>query len=119
MWAANQCIGLMPSPVSPTVTVIIPALNAAGGIRAALASLVTQQVCYAAILIDGGSRDDTVAIAETAPSLRAISAPGTSIYEAINRGLNEARAPVIALLNADDTLLPGALATLLGALAKN
>ena len=61
--------------------------------------------------------DETLAIAAAAPRLRIISAPGTSIYQALNRGIEEARAPAIVLLNADDALLPGALAAWLDALA--
>jgi glycosyltransferase involved in cell wall biosynthesis len=53
------------------------------------------------------------------PGIRVISAPGTSIYEAINRGIAASAAPAICLLNADDTLLPGALSAFLEALARN
>ncbi len=100
------------------VSVIIPALNAAGTLQQALDSLAGQDVAYEAILVDGGSRDETVAIAACAPALRVVSAPGTSIYEALNRGIAEAEAPSVVLLNADDALLPGALAALADALAR-
>jgi glycosyltransferase involved in cell wall biosynthesis len=110
--------GLIPQS-DPTVSVITPALNAAATLPAALQSLAQQSASYEAILIDGGSADDTVAIALDAPKVRVVSAPGTSIYEAINRGIAEARAPAICLLNADDTLVPGALATLADALSRH
>jgi glycosyltransferase involved in cell wall biosynthesis len=100
----------------PDVAVVIPALNAATHLRAALSSLAVQEANYEAVLVDGGSRDDTVAIAAHA-GVRVISAPGTSIYEAHNRGFAETRAPAIVLLNADDVLLPGALAAWRDALA--
>lgn len=103
---------------TPSVTVIIPALNAARTLGLALDSLASQSVPYEAILVDGGSRDETLAIAAAAPWLRTISAPGTSIYEALNRGIEEASAPAIALLNADDTLLPGAFEAWLAALDR-
>jgi GT2 family glycosyltransferase len=102
---------------TPDIAVVIPALNAAAHLRTALSSLAAQDAEFEAVLVDGGSRDDTVAIA-TAASIRAISAPGTSIYEAHNRGFAETRAPAIVLLNADDVLLPGALAAWRDALAK-
>ena len=70
------------------------------------------------MLVDGGSRDDTVEIAAAA-GVRVISAPGTSIYEAHNRGFAETRAAAIVLLNADDVLLPGALAAWRDALARS
>jgi glycosyltransferase involved in cell wall biosynthesis len=87
----------------------MPALNSAGTLRAALDSLIAQGVPYEAILVDGGSRDETISIASSVPGVRIVSASGTSIYGALNRGIDEARAPAIALLNTDDTLLPGAL----------
>jgi glycosyltransferase involved in cell wall biosynthesis len=101
---------------APDVAVVIPALNAATHLRTALSSLAAQDADFEAVLVDGGSQDDTVAIAAQA-GVRVICAPGTSIYEAHNRGFAETRAPAIVLLNADDVLLPGALAAWRDALA--
>lgn len=103
----------------PSVAVIIPALNADRMLGRALQSLVEQTVAFEALLVDGGSSDDTVAIASSCPAVRVISAPGTSIYQAINRGIEASHAPAICLLNADDALLPGALEAFTGALARN
>jgi glycosyltransferase involved in cell wall biosynthesis len=108
--------GRMPTN-SPDIAVVIPALNAAAHLRTALSSLAAQDADFEAVLVDGGSRDDTVAIA-TQAGVRVISAPGTSIYEAHNRGFAETRAPAIVLLNADDVLLPGALAAWSDALGR-
>jgi glycosyltransferase involved in cell wall biosynthesis len=102
---------------TPDIAVVIPALDAATHLRTALASLAAQQAPFEAVLVDGGSRDDTVAIAAGA-GVRVISAPGTSIYQAHNRGFAETQAPAIVLLNADDVLLPGALAAWRDALAR-
>jgi glycosyltransferase involved in cell wall biosynthesis len=102
---------------TPDIAVVIPALNAAAHLGTALSSLAAQDADFEAVLVDGGSRDDTVAIAMQA-GVRVISAPGTSIYEAHNRGFAETRAPAIVLLNADDVLLPGALAAWRDALAQ-
>ena len=103
---------------STDIAVVMPTLNAAGRLREALASLAAQQVEFEAILIDGGSRDETIAIAAAQPGLRVVLAPGTSIYEALNCGIAETRAPAIVMLNADDLLLPGALAAWRDALAS-
>ncbi len=103
----------------PAVAVIIPTLNAGRTLGRALQSLHEQTVAYEALLIDGGSSDETMAVASAASGVRVISAPGASIYEAINRGITESRAHAICLLNGDDTLLPGALAAFLDALAHN
>jgi glycosyltransferase involved in cell wall biosynthesis len=104
---------------TPAIAVLIPTLNAAATLGTALASLADQSVPYEAILVDGGSTDATCAIAASAPSLRVIDAPGTSIYGALNRGIAAARAPAIVLLNADDVLLPGAFAAFADALARH
>ena len=53
-------------PNPPDIAVVIPALNAATHLRTALSSLAAQDVGYEAVLVDGGSRDDTVAIAAEA-----------------------------------------------------
>jgi glycosyltransferase involved in cell wall biosynthesis len=92
------------------VSVIIPALNAAAYLRDSLASLARQEDDdVEAVLVDGGSDDETLEIAAAAPGLRVVSAPGTSIYEALNRGISETCAQAIVFLNADDILLPGAI----------
>jgi glycosyltransferase involved in cell wall biosynthesis len=107
---------------SPRIAVIIPALDAAVRLPAALESLAAQQADFAAdveaVLVDGGSRDATIAIASAYPGLRVIAASGSSIYEALNRGIAETSAPAIVLLNADDTLPPGALSAWWDALAR-
>ena len=75
----------------------------------ALASVIQQDgVAYEHIVVDGGSRDNSIAVAENAGA-RVIAAPGSSIYEAINIGLTEARGRFICLLNTDDWLRPGSL----------
>lgn len=102
----------------PTLTIVMPALNAAARLRDALASLPRQDGEIEAVLVDGGSRDETVAIAAAHPGLRVVSAPGTSIYEALNRGIALSHADAIVLLNADDVLLPGALAAWREGLAR-
>jgi GT2 family glycosyltransferase len=70
------------------------------------------------VLVDGGSGDATVSIAAAQPGLRVVSVPGSSIYEALNRGVAETRAPAIVFLNTDDILLPGALAAWCDALRR-
>jgi glycosyltransferase involved in cell wall biosynthesis len=102
---------------APTIAVITPALNAAAHLGTALASLARQGVDVEAVLVDGGSSDDTPSMAAD-HGVRVVSAPGTSIYQAINRGIAETRADAIVLLNADDILLPGAVAAWRDALAQ-
>lgn len=69
------------------------------------------------IIVDGGSHDATLAIAEAAGS-RVIVAPGLRQAAAVNRGVEEATGEIVIVLNADDTLAPDATQTLVDALAR-
>jgi glycosyltransferase involved in cell wall biosynthesis len=103
----------------PPLSVVMPALDAAATIGEALASLAGRAGDVGgleAIVVDGGSRDATVAVVERFPFARVVTAPGSSIYEALNLAIAAARAPVVAWLNADDLFLPGALGAMLAAL---
>lgn len=81
----------------------------------ALASVVAQSgVAYEHIVVDGGSNDNSVTLAERSGA-RVIDAPGSSIYEAINIGIAAAQGEFICLLNSDDRLPPSALSAALAA----
>ena len=56
------------------------------------------------IVIDGGSSDDTVALARAhgRAGLVLVSEPDRGIYDAMNKGLRRATGDVVAFLNADD-----------------
>jgi glycosyltransferase involved in cell wall biosynthesis len=55
----------MPLPISPPISVVIPAFNAASYLREAIASVRTEVGDRAEIIVvDDGSSDDTAAIAE-------------------------------------------------------
>jgi glycosyltransferase involved in cell wall biosynthesis len=56
------------------------------------------------ILVDGGSRDGTLAIIERCRRTRSkvISEPDHGIYDAMNKGVHAATGDVIGFLNADD-----------------
>jgi len=58
------------------------------------------------IVVDGGSKDDTVAIVKTADSrgARIVSEPDRGIYDAMNKGLLMASGEFVGFLNADDML---------------
>jgi glycosyltransferase involved in cell wall biosynthesis len=61
------------------------------------------------IIIDGDSTDETPEILERYPHLRVISEPDHGQADAINKGFRLASGDIMAFLNSDDTLLPGAL----------
>ena len=87
-----------------TVSIITACYNAAGTIGDCLESIRTQR--YPAIehiVVDGASKDDTLAIVESYPHVaRVISEHDTGIYDAMNKGIGCATGEIIGLLNADD-----------------
>jgi glycosyltransferase involved in cell wall biosynthesis len=95
------------------ISVITPTLNRADYIEAAINSVATQSVpAFEHIVIDGGSRDDTLSRLGRYPHLDIVSEPDRGLYDAINKGISRARGEVICLLNSDDRLWPGALAAI-------
>ena len=87
------------------VAIVIPMLNEAAGLPRLLRSLAALEPPAAEVLaVDGGSADASVAIAEAA-GLLVIRHDTPGRAAAINRGVQEATAPIICVLHAD-TLLP-------------
>jgi len=98
-------------------SVLIPAFNAADSIAAAVASARGQALVPDEVLVvDDHSEDDTAAVAEAAGA-RVIRLPANvGAAAARNAGLEAARSPWVAFLDADDHWLPGHLAALEAAL---
>jgi succinoglycan biosynthesis protein ExoA len=84
------------SEVAPRITVVIPTLNEAANIGQALQCIVDNGVArddIEVLLVDGASRDATVEIARRFARLlqvRVIDAPGSTVYRALNIGLQAA-----------------------------
>src|ERR1700691_1696359 len=94
------------------LTLITATLNAARYIEQAFESVRSiPPGAIHHIVIDGGSRDQTLGICRKFPSIDTIVVPGCSIYEAWNIGLERARGDWIMFLNADDELAEGAAET--------
>ena len=95
----------------PRVTVLLPARDAAGTVRAAAASILRQGFRDLELLaVDDGSRDGTGAILEGLagrdPRVRVIHGPGEGIARALNRGLEACDADVVVRMDADDVAHP-------------
>jgi rSAM/selenodomain-associated transferase 2 len=96
-----------------TLSVVIPALDEGGRIEAALASASAPGV--EVLVVDGGSRDDTVARARGRGARVLCSAPGRA--RQLDAGARAATGEVLLFLHADTLLPPGYDAAVTRALA--
>lgn len=92
------------------LTIVTVCFNAASTIGDTIRSVAAQDwPDFEHLVIDGGSTDDTVAVAERLahPRMRLVSEPDEGMYDAMNKGLAAAKGDYIGFLNADDFLLRG------------
>ena len=104
----------------PTVTIVTPSYNQGEFIRATIESVLAQDYpSLEYIVMDGGSTDRTAAIAaEYAGRLTWISEKDRGQAHAINKGFRQAKGEIVAWLNSDDILLPGAISRAVSAFAS-
>jgi rSAM/selenodomain-associated transferase 2 len=95
-------------------SIVVPALDEAGQIAAALASARGPRVAEV-IVVDGGSADDTVAIARATGA--AVLAAGRGRARQMNAGAAAALGDILLFLHADTRLPPGFDAEVAAALA--
>lgn len=107
-----------PSP-PPTITIVIPAYNAARYLSQTLDSVLKQTFNdWQCLIVDDGSTDDTPSIAQDYanqdPRFTAITQPNAGVAAARNLGAEAASStPFLIFLDADDVWYPEALQTLL------
>lgn len=99
----------------PRVSVLLPALDAAAKIAAALDSVRRQSLAdWECVVVDDGSRDATAAIvgavAQRDPRFRLLRQPHGGIVAALEAGLDACRGELIARMDADDLMHRGRLA---------
>ncbi len=96
----------------PRITIITPSFNQGIYLEESIRSVLLQGYPNLEYMIfDGGSSDDSVRIIQKyAPWLSFwVSEPDRGQAHAINRGFERASGNIVAWLNSDDLLLPGAL----------
>ena len=97
-----MCVTI-PSMAEPAITVIVPAHNAAETITSTLQGLQRQDAEFEweVLVIDDGSTDGTASVAAQIPGTRVISQSQRGAGSARNRGVEAARADVLAFTDAD------------------
>jgi rSAM/selenodomain-associated transferase 2 len=111
--------GAMPRDI-PTLSIVMPVLDEAAGIVPVLQALAPLRLAGAElIVVDGGSRDATVALAAPwCDRLLQPGAQGRGRARQMNAGAAAARAPVLLFLHADTRLPQSADALVAAALAR-
>lgn len=109
---AKYVLTASPDP-APTISIVTPSFQQGRFIDRTLYSVVSQK--YPAleyVVQDGGSTDETVTVLRSFEQrLKAwTSEPDVGQADAINRGFGQTTGEIMAWLNSDDFLLPGALA---------
>ncbi len=100
-----------PVPDPRLISVVIPCHDHARFLASALESVLGQDdPSFEVVVVDDGSTDDSATVAGRYPRVRTIRQSQQGLGAARNRGLRESRGEYLIFLDADDRLLPGALA---------
>jgi len=99
----------------PKISIVVPSLNQAPFLGETLQSLVDQQYPDLEVIVqDGGSSDESVAVAEGfakrfPQTFRLLIEKDLGQADALNRGFARTSGEILGFLNSDDTLLPRVL----------
>jgi glycosyltransferase involved in cell wall biosynthesis len=93
----------------PLVSVILPAFNRAWSLKRAIDSILSQEDAnLETIVVDDGSTDETpLLLSAYGDQIRVIHQPNRGVSAARNTGIRAASGELIALLDSDDSWLPG------------
>ena len=120
----------------PEISVVTPSRNQGRYLDETVASVLDQEGDFALdyVVVDGASTDDSVAVLRRYESrlrtgewpvrcrrirFRWLSEPDSGQSHALSKGLEMTTGDLLGWLNSDDTYLPGALQTIVGAFARD
>ncbi len=103
------------APARPEVSVVMPVRDGASTLDAAVGSILSQSFRAVELLIVNdhsrdGSRERAAAHRARDARVRVIDNPGAGLIDALNAGVEAARAPFVARMDADDVAHPDRLA---------
>jgi len=104
------------------VSVVLPAYNAEATVRRAIDSVLAQTMQdFEVIVVDDGSEDGTTGVVEAVGDPRAhlLRRPHRGVPPPLNAGIAEARAPIVAIQDADAFSTPDRLERQLAFLAEH
>lgn len=95
----------------PAISVVLPVYNGEAYVREAVESILAQTFTdFELIAINDGSTDGSSAIlrelAKRDPRIVLVERPNVGLVSALNEGIQRARAPFIARMDADDVAVP-------------
>jgi glycosyltransferase involved in cell wall biosynthesis len=102
----------MQSEGTPQVSVVVPIYNKEQYLRRAVDSVLAQSFTdFELVLVDDGSTDGSLAVARsyTDPRIRVVCQANGGEGAARNRGIDQARGPMLAFLDGDDAWDPSFL----------
>jgi hypothetical protein len=113
-WACACVGGPFSLPMPNAFAIVTPVLNGWPRLRAAVASVAAQRVeglgVRHVVQLHEDSSDEGRAWLAEQPGIELRVSRDSGIYDAIGRGLADAREPYLGWLNADEQYLPGTLA---------
>jgi glycosyltransferase involved in cell wall biosynthesis len=98
---------------SPQISVIVPVYNGAGFLPDCLRGIFSQTFAeFEVVIIDDGSKDASGEVVRSCrdPRVRYVRQENQGLCHALNRGIQEASAPLVARNDQDDLSLPNRLA---------
>jgi glycosyltransferase involved in cell wall biosynthesis len=88
------------------LSIITPTLNSAEYIQANIDSINNLTIPYEHIIVDGGSTDETLVIAQKYPKVKVLLQSGKKgMYQAIHEGFAAAQGSLITWVNSDDQIV--------------